>query len=142
MRIDVHAHYWTEGYIDLLVDLGQAGAVMARGLGAGGGAELEARLRLMGREGIEMQLLSACPQLPYGEDAKKAAREASRSTGRRTARCLPAPEHGRWSLNVRPGTARCRVRSGRSRSRPCGSWRRWRSCPRGTAGRSPSRRRP
>ena len=33
MRIDVYAHYWTEGYIDLLVDLGQAGAVMARGLG-------------------------------------------------------------------------------------------------------------
>jgi hypothetical protein len=32
MRIDVHAHYWTEDYIDLLVDLGQAGAVMARGL--------------------------------------------------------------------------------------------------------------
>jgi len=38
MRIDVHAHYWTEDYIDLLVDLGQAGAVMARGLGAGDGA--------------------------------------------------------------------------------------------------------
>jgi 6-methylsalicylate decarboxylase len=33
-RIDVHAHYWTEDHIDLLVDLGQAGAVAARGLGA------------------------------------------------------------------------------------------------------------
>ncbi|HEV2252163.1 MAG TPA: amidohydrolase family protein [Streptosporangiaceae bacterium] len=76
MRIDVHAHYWTEGYIDLLVDLGQAGAIAARGLGAGSGAELEARLRLMDRAGIEMQVLSACPQLPYGEDAKKAARAA------------------------------------------------------------------
>ena len=71
MRIDVHAHYWTEDYIDLLVDLGQADAVMARGLGAGGGAELEARLRLMDRAGIEMQVLSACPQLPYGEDGQK-----------------------------------------------------------------------
>jgi len=70
------AHYWTEDYIDLLVDLGQAGAVMARGLGAGGGAELEARLRLMERAGIEMQVLSACPQLPYGEDEQKAARAA------------------------------------------------------------------
>jgi 6-methylsalicylate decarboxylase len=23
MRIDVHAHYWTEDYLDLLVDLGK-----------------------------------------------------------------------------------------------------------------------
>jgi predicted TIM-barrel fold metal-dependent hydrolase len=76
MRIDVHAHYWTEDYIDLLVDLGQAGAVMARGLGAGGGAELAARLRLMDRAGVQMQVLSACPQLPYGEDGQKAVRAA------------------------------------------------------------------
>ena len=73
MRIDVHAHYWTEDYLDLLVDLGKADAGMARGLGAGGGAELEARLRLMDRAGVQMQVLSACPQLPYGEDGKKAA---------------------------------------------------------------------
>jgi hypothetical protein len=26
MRIDVHAHYWTEDYLDLLADLGQVGA--------------------------------------------------------------------------------------------------------------------
>ncbi len=76
MRIDVHAHYWTEDYLDVLVDLGQAGAVMARGIGAGGGAELEARLRLMDRAGVEMQVLSACPQLPYGEDGKKAVAAA------------------------------------------------------------------
>ena len=74
MRIDVHAHYWTDDYIDLLVDLGQAGAVAARGLGAGGGAELEARLALMDRAGVEMQVLSACPQLPYGEDEQKTTR--------------------------------------------------------------------
>jgi predicted TIM-barrel fold metal-dependent hydrolase len=76
MKIDVHAHYWTEDYIDLLVDLGQAGAVAVRGLGAGGGAELEARLRLMDRAGVQMQVLSACPQMPYGEDADKAAAAA------------------------------------------------------------------
>jgi 6-methylsalicylate decarboxylase len=73
MRIDVHAHYWTEEYLDLLIDLGKADAGAARGLGAGGGAELEARLRLMDRAGIEMQVLSASPQLPYGEDGEKAA---------------------------------------------------------------------
>jgi predicted TIM-barrel fold metal-dependent hydrolase len=76
MRIDVHAHYWTADYIDLLVDLGVAGAVAARGIGAGGGTELEARLRLMDRAGVEMQVLSACPQLPYAEDGQKAARAA------------------------------------------------------------------
>ena len=73
MRIDVHAHYWTEDYLDLLADLGHAGAVAVRGIGAGGGAELAARLRLMDRAGVQMQVLSACPQLPYGEDGPKAA---------------------------------------------------------------------
>ena len=76
MRIDVHAHYWTDDYLDLLVDLGKADAGAARGIGAGGGADLEARLRLMDRAGIEMQVLSACPQLLYGEDADKAAKAA------------------------------------------------------------------
>ena len=76
MRIDVHAHYWTEGYLDLLVDLGKADAGAARGIGAGGGADLEARLRLMDRAGVEIQVLSACPQSPYGQDKQKAARAA------------------------------------------------------------------
>jgi aminocarboxymuconate-semialdehyde decarboxylase len=76
MRIDVHAHYWTEDYIELLVDLGKADAVVARGTGAGDGAELEARLRLMDRAGVEMQVLSACPLLLYGEDGQQAARAA------------------------------------------------------------------
>jgi 6-methylsalicylate decarboxylase len=76
MRIDVHAHYWTDDYLDLLTGLGKADAGAARGIGAGGGAELEARLRLMDRAGVEMQVLSACPQSPYGQDAKKAARAA------------------------------------------------------------------
>jgi 6-methylsalicylate decarboxylase len=76
MRIDVHAHYWTEDYLDLLADLGKADAGAARGIGAGAGAELEARLRLMDRAGVEMQVLSACPQLPYGEDGTKATTAA------------------------------------------------------------------
>ena len=40
MRIGVHAHYWTEDCLDLLVDLGKADAGAVRGIGAGGGAEL------------------------------------------------------------------------------------------------------
>ena len=76
MRIDVHAHYWTEEYLDLLIDLGKADAGQALGIGAGGGADLEARLRLMDRAGIQMQVLSACPQSPYGEDADQATTAA------------------------------------------------------------------
>ena len=30
----------------------------------------------MDRAGVEMQVLSACPQLPYGEDGQKAAETA------------------------------------------------------------------
>jgi 6-methylsalicylate decarboxylase len=76
MRIDVHAHYWTEGYLDLLADLGKADAGAARGIGAGGGAEMQARLRLMDRAGVDIQVLSTCPQSPYGQDREKAARAA------------------------------------------------------------------
>jgi len=76
MRIDVHAHYWTGDYFDLLADLGKADAGAARGIGAGDGAELEARLQLMDRAGVELQVLSACPQLPYGEEQKKAVTAA------------------------------------------------------------------
>jgi 6-methylsalicylate decarboxylase len=76
MRIDVHAHYWTEDYLDLLAGLGNTGAAAARGIGAGGGAELDARLQLMDRAGVELQVLSACPQEPYFADAEKAARAA------------------------------------------------------------------
>jgi len=39
MRIDVHAHYWTEEYLDLLMDLGKADAGAARGIGGGGGSQ-------------------------------------------------------------------------------------------------------
>ncbi len=34
MRIDVHAHYWTQEYLDLLTDLGKADAGQAFGIGA------------------------------------------------------------------------------------------------------------
>jgi predicted TIM-barrel fold metal-dependent hydrolase len=76
MRIDVHAHYWTEDYLRMLTDLGSTGTDVARGIGAGGGAELAARLRLMDQAEVQMQVLSACPQSPYVEDGKKAAEAA------------------------------------------------------------------
>ena len=72
MRIDVHAHYWTDDYLDMLVKLGKTDTDTQRGMGAGGGDDLAARLRLMDRAGVELQVLSAAPQLPYAEDRKKA----------------------------------------------------------------------
>src|SRR5579859_3304649 len=77
MRIDVHAHYWTDDYLDLIVDLGNSSANMARGLGAGGDAQLDNRLKLMERAGIDMQVLCACPQMPYSDDAARAAKVAT-----------------------------------------------------------------
>lgn len=72
MRIDVHAHYWTDDYLDMLTTLGKSDTATQRGIGAGGGAELDARLRLMDRAGIDLQVLSAAPQLPYGSDVDRA----------------------------------------------------------------------
>ncbi|MGZ8745630.1 MAG: amidohydrolase family protein [Mycobacterium sp.] len=76
MRIDVHAHYWTDHYLDMLVGLGKTDTATQRGIGAGDGAELDARLRLMDRAGVDLQVLSAAPQLPYGADANLAAAAA------------------------------------------------------------------
>ncbi|PXX63893.1 aminocarboxymuconate-semialdehyde decarboxylase [Nocardia tenerifensis] len=72
MRIDVHAHYWTDDYLDLLVGLGRTDTDAQRGQGAGGGAELDARLRLMDRAGVDMQILSAAPLLPHFAERDKA----------------------------------------------------------------------
>ena len=72
MRIDVHAHYWTNAYLDRLVELGRTDTAAQRGIGAADGAELDARLRLMDRAGIDMQVLSAAPQLPYAGDTDRA----------------------------------------------------------------------
>ncbi|GAA5058498.1 amidohydrolase family protein [Nocardia callitridis] len=73
MRIDVHAHYWTDDYLDRLVELGKTDTDTQRGMGAGDGKELEARSALMDRAGVDMQILSASPQLPYGDDRQRAA---------------------------------------------------------------------
>jgi len=54
MRIDVHAHYRTDDYLHLLVDLAKTDTGAQRGRGARGGEELEARLRLMDRAGVDL----------------------------------------------------------------------------------------
>jgi predicted TIM-barrel fold metal-dependent hydrolase len=76
VRIDVHAHYWTDAYLDMLVAMGRTDTGTQRRIGGGGGGELEARLRLMDRAGVEIQVLSAAPQLPYGDDEARAVSAA------------------------------------------------------------------
>jgi len=77
MSVDVHAHFWTDAYLDQVAALGKTDTAAQRGRGAGDGAELEARLALMDRAGVDLQVLSAAPQLPHGPD-RAAAVDAAR----------------------------------------------------------------
>jgi predicted TIM-barrel fold metal-dependent hydrolase len=77
MAIDVHAHFWTDEYLDKIAALGNNDTAAQRGQGAGDGVELDARLGLMDRAGVGLQVLSASPQLPHGPD-KAAAVDAAR----------------------------------------------------------------
>jgi 6-methylsalicylate decarboxylase len=77
MIVDVHAHFWTDDYLDKVAALGKTDTAGQRGRGAGDGAELDTRLALMDRAGVGMQVLSASPQLPHGPD-RAAAISAAR----------------------------------------------------------------
>jgi aminocarboxymuconate-semialdehyde decarboxylase len=77
MSIDVHAHFWTDAYLDKIAALGKTDTDAQRGRGAGDGAELDARLALMDRAGVDTQVLSAAPQLSHGQD-QAAAVDAAR----------------------------------------------------------------
>ncbi|NMO51481.1 amidohydrolase [Actinoplanes sp. TBRC 11911] len=76
MRIDVHAHLWTDEYLDLVEAYGQNASVH-RGLGAGGSAaELDARFRLMDSAGVDRQVLSVSPRVPHLVDEREAVQAA------------------------------------------------------------------
>ncbi|WP_372411728.1 amidohydrolase family protein [Streptomyces luteireticuli] len=77
MRIDVHAHLWTDEYLDLLEGYGRTDTAFQRGMGAGlGGTELEARFALMDSAGVTRQVLSAPPQSPHFADPRHALHAA------------------------------------------------------------------
>lgn len=84
MRIDVHAHLWTDEYLDLVESYGNTVVSAShRGQGAGASdAELEARFALMDATGIDRQVLSVTPSAPHFADrnhAVDAARHANDS---------------------------------------------------------------
>ncbi len=67
--VDVHAHVWTEEYLDLMRRFGKTDTDTQRGQGAGlSEEEMEARFDLMDRAGVDMQILSAAPQSPHFND--------------------------------------------------------------------------
>jgi len=81
MRIDIHAHLWTDDYLDLTQSYGNTDTATQRGKGAGmGQAEMDKRFALMEANGVEMQILDICPQAPHfdvKEHAVNAARKAN-----------------------------------------------------------------
>lgn len=76
MRIDVHAHLWTDEYLNLVESLGQDASAQ-RGLGAGGSPqELEARFSLMDSAGVDRQVLSVSPLVPHVANESQAVHAA------------------------------------------------------------------
>lgn len=90
MRIDVHAHLWTAGYLDRLEHPGKTGTGTQRGIGADATeADLERRFALMDRAGTDLQVLCVAPQSPHlaGEsDAVAPAGAANESYAQLVAR--------------------------------------------------------
>ncbi|MER7048460.1 amidohydrolase family protein [Streptomyces jumonjinensis] len=77
MRIDVHAHVWTDDYLDLLDGYGKTDTATQRGTGAGlGEREIEERFALMDSAGVTHQVLSAPPQSPHFADPEQALHAA------------------------------------------------------------------
>ena len=91
MRIDVHAHLWTDEYLDLVASYGKMDTNTQRGLGAGmGESEIEKRFALMDAAGIDAQVLSVSPQVPHFKDKTQSV------TAARMANDLYAEAVHRW----------------------------------------------
>jgi predicted TIM-barrel fold metal-dependent hydrolase len=79
MKIDVHAHYLTAEYLDLLDGLGgiEPGTATGRPVVFPGlEADLEARFRVMERAGVGLQILSVSGLMPYFADERSSVEAA------------------------------------------------------------------
>ena len=91
MRIDIHAHLWTDDYLDMCQSYGNTDTGTQRNKGAGmGQAEMDKRFALMEANGVEMQILDICPQAPHFENKEHAVNAA------RKANDLYAEAVSRW----------------------------------------------
>ncbi len=91
LRIDIHAHLWTDDYLDLCQAYGNMDTGTQRNKGAGmGQAEIEKRFALMEANGVAMQILDICPQAPHFENKEHAVNAA------RKANDLYAEAVSRW----------------------------------------------
>ncbi|GAA3436004.1 amidohydrolase family protein [Kutzneria kofuensis] len=76
MRVDVHAHLWSERYLELMAGLGVPTQAQ-RGLGAGSAdEELAARFAQLDAAGVDLQVLSVPPVSPHVADEAAATRAA------------------------------------------------------------------
>jgi 6-methylsalicylate decarboxylase len=99
MRIDIHAHYWTDDCLDLLADLGKTDAGLCAASTRGDGQKLHARQRLIDRAGRTCRCFpprrSCCLTLMDRVKAVAAARfvtgQYSALAGRRPGRFRPSP---------------------------------------------------
>src|SRR5215211_7910604 len=77
MRIDVHAHYFPQEYVDCIARLTDPAVAQTVAHAPGAAIDIEERLGLMDSAGIDLQVLSASlvhPNTPHEGDAKAAAR--------------------------------------------------------------------
>ncbi len=75
--IDVHAHFWTDAYLDLVASYGKTDTNIQRGRGAGPGeAEIAKRFATMDAAGVDLQVLSVSPQMPHFADKAHAVNAA------------------------------------------------------------------
>lgn len=77
VRIDIHAHLWSDEYLSLLDGYGRPGTDVHRGLGAGATRDdLDGRFALMDEAGVDLQILTATPASPHFADQAAAVASA------------------------------------------------------------------
>jgi aminocarboxymuconate-semialdehyde decarboxylase len=76
-RIDIHAHVWTDDYLNMMERFGVKDTSVQRNKGASPSeAEMEKRFAQMDAAKVTMQILSICPQAPHFDNKTNAVAAA------------------------------------------------------------------